>query len=84
MEPKTMTVPEAGRTYFDLGRNASYEAARRRGHSHDPDRPLAAGPGDRDGTDFGAGGEVKCLLLGPQRKPSRSLRRQSAAQHTVT
>ncbi len=26
---KTMTVPEAGRTYFDLGRNASYEAARR-------------------------------------------------------
>jgi hypothetical protein len=30
MEPcKTMTVPEAGRTYFDLGRNASYEAARR-------------------------------------------------------
>ena len=29
MEPKTMTVPAAGRTYFDLGRNASYEAARR-------------------------------------------------------
>jgi hypothetical protein len=29
MEPKTMTVPEAGRVYFDLGRNASYEAARR-------------------------------------------------------
>jgi hypothetical protein len=28
-EPKTMTVPEAGRRYFDLGRNASYEAARR-------------------------------------------------------
>jgi hypothetical protein len=27
--PKTMTVPEAGRVYFDLGRNASYEAARR-------------------------------------------------------
>ena len=27
--PKTMTVPDAGRTYFDLGRNASYEAARR-------------------------------------------------------
>lgn len=26
---KTMTVPEAGRVYFDLGRNASYEAARR-------------------------------------------------------
>jgi hypothetical protein len=26
---KTMSVPEAGRTYFDLGRNASYEAARR-------------------------------------------------------
>lgn len=24
-----MTVPEAGREYFDLGRNASYEAARR-------------------------------------------------------
>ena len=24
-----MTVPEAGRVYFDLGRNASYEAARR-------------------------------------------------------
>jgi hypothetical protein len=27
--PKTMTVPQAGRVYFDLGRNASYEAARR-------------------------------------------------------
>jgi hypothetical protein len=29
MERKTMTVPQAGREYFDLGRNASYEAARR-------------------------------------------------------
>jgi hypothetical protein len=29
MEPKTLTVPEAGRQYFDLGRNASYEVARR-------------------------------------------------------
>ena len=28
-EPKTLTVPEAGRRYFDLGRNASYEAANR-------------------------------------------------------
>jgi hypothetical protein len=28
-EPKTLSVPEAGRRYFDLGRNASYEAARR-------------------------------------------------------
>jgi hypothetical protein len=28
-ERKTLTVPEAGRVYFDLGRNASYEAARR-------------------------------------------------------
>jgi hypothetical protein len=28
-EPKTLTVPEAGRIYFALGRNASYEAARR-------------------------------------------------------
>ena len=27
--PKTLTVPQAGRVYFDLGRNASYEAARR-------------------------------------------------------
>jgi Helix-turn-helix domain len=26
---KTLTVPEAGRQYFNLGRNASYEAARR-------------------------------------------------------
>ena len=26
---KTMSVPEAGRRYFDLGRNAAYEAARR-------------------------------------------------------
>ncbi len=24
-----MTVPEAGKMYFDLGRNASYEAAKR-------------------------------------------------------
>jgi hypothetical protein len=29
MEPKTLTVPEAGRIYFGLSRNASYEAARR-------------------------------------------------------
>lgn len=28
-EPKTLSVPEAGRRYFGLGRNASYEAARR-------------------------------------------------------
>ncbi len=27
--PKTLSVPQAGRDYFDLGRNASYEAARR-------------------------------------------------------
>jgi hypothetical protein len=27
--PKTMTVPDAGRVYFGLGRNASYEASRR-------------------------------------------------------
>jgi hypothetical protein len=27
--PKTLSVPQAGRVYFDLGRNASYEAARR-------------------------------------------------------
>jgi hypothetical protein len=27
--PWTMSVPEAGRKYFDLGRNASYAAARR-------------------------------------------------------
>jgi hypothetical protein len=26
---KTLSVPEAGRLYFDLGRNASYEAAKR-------------------------------------------------------
>jgi hypothetical protein len=27
--PKTMSVPEAGRRYFDLGKNASYDAAKR-------------------------------------------------------
>jgi hypothetical protein len=27
--PKTMSVPEAGRVYFSLGRNASYDAAAR-------------------------------------------------------
>jgi hypothetical protein len=27
--PKTLSVPDAGRQYFELGRNASYEAARR-------------------------------------------------------
>jgi hypothetical protein len=26
---KTMSVPEAGRRYFDLGRNASYDAVKR-------------------------------------------------------
>src|SRR5262245_31465106 len=28
-EPKTLSVPVAGRLYFDLGKNASYEAASR-------------------------------------------------------
>jgi Helix-turn-helix domain len=27
--PRTLDVPTAGREYFNLGRNASYEAARR-------------------------------------------------------
>ena len=28
-EPKTLSVPEAGKVYFNLGRNGSYAAARR-------------------------------------------------------
>lgn len=28
-KPKTISVPEAGREYFNLSRNASYDAARR-------------------------------------------------------
>jgi hypothetical protein len=28
-QPQTMTIPDAGRTYFGLSRNASYAAARR-------------------------------------------------------
>jgi hypothetical protein len=28
-QPKTISVPEAGRRYFNLARNAAYEAARR-------------------------------------------------------
>ena len=28
-QPKTLSVPEAGKLYFDLGKNASYEAAKR-------------------------------------------------------
>jgi hypothetical protein len=27
--PKTLSVPDAGRIYFNLGRNASYDAAHR-------------------------------------------------------
>jgi hypothetical protein len=27
--PKTITVPEAGKVYFDLSRNAAYAAAKR-------------------------------------------------------
>lgn len=27
--PRTISVPEAGKRYFNLGKNASYEAARR-------------------------------------------------------
>jgi hypothetical protein len=27
--PKTLTVPDAGRIYFGLGRNAAYQAAKR-------------------------------------------------------
>jgi hypothetical protein len=29
VDPKTLAVPEAGRRYFALGRNASYEAVKR-------------------------------------------------------
>ena len=29
IEPKTVSVPQAGREYFDLGKNASYAAAAR-------------------------------------------------------
>lgn len=29
MDCKTLSVPEAGKAYFALGRNASYEAAKR-------------------------------------------------------
>jgi hypothetical protein len=28
-DPKTLSVPDAGRRYFSLSRNASYDAARR-------------------------------------------------------
>ncbi len=28
-QPKTLSVPQAGREYFSLSRNASYDAARR-------------------------------------------------------
>jgi hypothetical protein len=28
-KPKTLSVPKAGREYFDLSRNGSYEAVRR-------------------------------------------------------
>ena len=28
-EPKTLSVPQAGKLYFDLGKNASYRAADR-------------------------------------------------------
>ena len=28
-EPRVLSVPEAGRRYFGLGRNASYRAAKR-------------------------------------------------------
>ena len=28
-QPKTMTVPEAGRIYYKIGRDASYQAAKR-------------------------------------------------------
>ena len=29
IEKKTMSVPEAGRVYFNVGKNAAYEAAKR-------------------------------------------------------
>ena len=28
-QPKTLSVPEAGRLYFNIGRDSSYEAAKR-------------------------------------------------------
>ena len=42
-QPKTLTVPEAGRVYFSLGRNASYEAARRGDIPTIQDRQIAPG-----------------------------------------
>lgn len=29
MPPKTLSVPQAGKLYFDMGRSASYDAAHR-------------------------------------------------------
>ena len=29
MDPKTMSVPAAGRRYFDIGKNAAYDAVKR-------------------------------------------------------
>ena len=41
----TISVPEAGKRYFDLSRGGSYEAAKPRGHTHDPYRATYSSAG---------------------------------------
>jgi len=51
----TVSVPEAGKRYFGLGRNASYEAARRGDNPYAAGRNHAPRPGQGSGAHAGPG-----------------------------
>jgi hypothetical protein len=72
---KTMSVPSAGKLYYGLGRNGSYEAAKRGRNSRDQSRRSIARAGDRYGAE----------TLGGQMKPGdRSSRSQGARNNAST
>ena len=56
-QPKTLTVPQAGREYFDLGRNASLRGSAARGHSDHSHRSIVPRAGGGLGTEARGGGE---------------------------
>jgi len=85
--PKTISVPEAGRRYFDLARNAAYEAARRGdlpvirigGRLRVPvvalERMLAEAGTDKAAT------VIRAADVGSAPKSARQVRDETAQQH---
>ena len=55
MEPKTLSVPDAGRTYFDLRAQRQLRSGAAWRYPNYPDRAVAARAGGGDGTQAGGG-----------------------------